>query len=174
MHRNGPPQAFGPSVHVPFREFTQLSPNRDVTPPNERLGVVFHHSVIPFDETIAFMMQPASKASYHVLIGLDGARCTLVPDEEIAWHAGASVFLGRTRCNDFMLGASFAGDTNLAPLTDAQLASALEWLEPRWTQRGWTTACITDHRQISPGRKADLNPAEWARLLAKVTTKFGK
>ena len=52
------------------------------------------------------------------LIRLSG----FVPDEEIAWHAGASTFLGRTRCNDFTLGASFAGDTNVAPLTEAQLA----------------------------------------------------
>jgi len=74
---------------VPFREFIQLSPNRDAAPPNERLGVVFHHSALTFDETVALMMQPASKASYHVLIALDGTRCTLVPDEEIAWHAGA-------------------------------------------------------------------------------------
>jgi AmpD protein len=157
---------------VPFREFTQLSPNRDLTPPNEQLGVVFHHSVISFDETIAFMMLPASKASYHVLIDLDGTRCTFVPDEQIAWHAGASTFLGRTRCNDFTLGASFAGDTNLAPLTDAQIASTLEWLAPRWTQHGWTPACVTDHRQVSPGRKDDLNPAEWSRLLAAITGKF--
>ncbi len=159
---------------MPFREFIQLSPNRDLTPPNERLGVVFHHSVIPFDETIAFMMLPASKASYHVLIDLDGTRCTFVPDEQIAWHAGASTFLGRSRCNDFMLGASFAGDTNAAPLTDAQLASALEWLEPRWKRQGWTTDRITDHRQVSPGRKDDLNPGEWARLWAAIVEKFGK
>jgi len=156
-----------------FPEITRLSPNRDPAPPHEGLGVLFHHSVSSFDETIALMLRPASKVSYHCLIGLDGTRCTLVPDRQIAWHAGASTFLGRSRCNDFLLGVAFAGDTNLAPLTDAQVASALEWLDRRWTKQAWTTDRMTDHRQVSPGRKDDLHPAEWARLHAAIAKRFG-
>jgi N-acetyl-anhydromuramoyl-L-alanine amidase len=159
---------------VPFREFTKLSPNRDLAPPHEQLGIVFHHSVLSFDEAIALMVNPASKVSYHVLIGLDGTRCTLVPDERVAWHAGVSSFRGRARCNDFLLGVSFAGNTNEAPLTDAQIASALEWLAPRWDRHGWTADWMTDHRQVAPGRKDDLHPTEWARLIAVITEKFGK
>ena len=156
-----------------FPEITRLSPNRDSVPPHEGLGVLFHHSVSSFDETVALMLRPASKVSYHCLIGLDGTRCMLVPDRQIAWHAGASTFLGRSRCNDFLLGVAFAGDTNLAPLTDAQVASALEWLDRRWTKQAWTTDRMTDHRQVSPGRKDDLHPAEWARLHAAIAKRFG-
>jgi AmpD protein len=156
-----------------FPETIRLSPNRDLAPANERLGVLFHHSVTAFDPTIALMLNPASKVSYHCLIGLDGTRCTLVPDEGIAWHAGASSFLGRSRCNDFLLGAAFAGDTYRAPLTAAQIDSALEWLGLRWIRHGWTPARITDHRQVSPGRKNDLNPVEWARLHAAIAGNFG-
>jgi AmpD protein len=126
-----------------------------------------------FDETIAFMLRPESQVSYHCLIAPDGTRCTLVADEHIAWHAGASTFLGRSRCNDFLLGLSFAGDTYRDPLTEPQIASALEWLGPRWAQRGWTPAQISDHRQVSPGRKDDLNPPEWARFHAAVVARFG-
>ena len=99
-----------------FPELTRLSPNRDPVPPHECAGVLFHHSVMPFAETLTRLLDPASKVSYHALIDLDGTRCTLVPDEQIAWHAGASSFLGRTRCNDFLLGLAFAGDTNAAHL----------------------------------------------------------
>lgn len=155
-----------------FPEFTRLSPNRDRTPPHEQLGVLFHHSIHSFDETIALMARPASRVSYHGLIAPDGTRCTLVPDGEIAWHAGASQFLGRTRCNDFLLGVAFAGDTYATPLSAAQLASALEWLGPRWARHGWTLDRVTDHRQVAPGRKDDLNPAEWSRLFAAITTRF--
>jgi len=153
------------------RHFESLSPNRSPGP-NERLGVLFHHSEMAFEETIAHMMDPASQVSYHCLIGLDGTRCTLVPDLEVAWHAGASSFLGRSRCNDFLLGVAFAGDTDKQPLTQAQLESALEWLGPRWNALGWGLGRITDHRQASPGRKRDLNPAEWGRLAAAVAAKF--
>jgi AmpD protein len=157
---------------MPFAEIVQLSPNRDAAPRHEQLGVLVHHSVMDFESTIALMLRPESKVSYHCLIAPWGLRCTLVPDEEIAWHAGASNFLRRSRCNDFLLGLAFAGDTNRSPLTDDQIASALEWLASRWTARAWTTAHVTDHRQVSPGRKDDLNPLEWARLHAAITARF--
>lgn len=155
-----------------FREIIRLSPNRDSLPPHEQAGVLFHHSISSFDDTIALMLRPASKVSYHMLIGMDGTRCRLVPDHEIAWHAGTSVFLGRARCNDFLLGVAFAGDTYTAPLTQPQIASALEWLSARWTRRNWTPANMVDHRQVSPGRKDDLNPPEWSRLHAAISARF--
>jgi AmpD protein len=156
-----------------FREIARESPNFDADRRHEQLGAIFHHSVSAFEETIARMSDPASQVSYHVLIDGDGTRCTLVPDEHIAWHAGASAWLGRTRCNDFMLGVAFAGDTYRAPLTESQLASALEWLEPRWRRHCWNVAAMTDHRQAAPGRKDDLNPTEWARLHAAIARRFG-
>jgi N-acetyl-anhydromuramoyl-L-alanine amidase len=155
-----------------YPEIIQFSPNFDAQPVHERLGALFHHSVDPFFPTIARMLQRDSKVSYHVLIAPDGARCRLVRDEHIAWHAGASQFLGRTRCNDFLLGVGFAGDTYVAPLTDAQIGSAVEWLESRWNEYKWTIDRMTDHRQVSPGRKNDLNPGEWERLRAAIAAKF--
>jgi AmpD protein len=156
-----------------FEELQRLSPNRDAMPPHEQLGVIFHHSELGFDETIALMLKPASKVSYHCLIGANGIRCRLVPDSQIAWHAGASAFRGRSRCNDFMLGVAFAGSTYRAPLTREQIASALDWLRPRWKARRWTIDWITDHRQVSPGRKSDLSPVEWERLRAAICAQLG-
>jgi AmpD protein len=156
-----------------FGEFERLSPNRDPGA-HERLGVLFHHSELAFAETIARMLDPASRVSYHCLIDADGTRCTLVPDAEVAWHAGASRFLGRERCNLFLLGVAFAGDTYAAPLSGAQVASALEWLGPRWGPLGWDFGRVTDHRQASPGRKRDLKPSEWDRLAAAIAAEFGR
>jgi AmpD protein len=153
-----------------FPEIERLSPNFAATPVHERRGVLFHHSVKSFDDTIAFMLSAASEVSYHVLIAPDGRRCTLVREEHIAWHAGASVFHGRNRCNDFLLGLAFAGDTYATPLTQEQLDSAREWLATRWQRLGWTAEWMTDHRQVTPGRKDDLNPAEWTRVRAMVET----
>ena len=80
---------------------------------------------------------------------------------------------GRSRCNDFLLGVAFAGDTYAKPLTDEQFASALEWLEARWLRYGWSSDRMTDHRQTAPGRKDDLNPAEWERLRRRIEERFG-
>jgi AmpD protein len=157
---------------MPFPEFQRLSPNRDTAPRHEGLGVLFHHSEIGFEETIAHMLRPESRVSYHCLIAADGSRCTLAADEHVAWHAGVSRFLGRDRCNEFLLGVAFAGDTYRAPLTDPQMASALDWLALRWARRGWSLDRMTDHRQVAPGRKRDLNPPEWDRLRAAIAAEF--
>lgn len=125
-----------------------------------------------FDDTVALMTTGQRPVSYHCLIAPDGTRCTLVQDEQIAWHAGASQFQGRTRCNDFLLGLAFAGDTYAEPLTDRQLASALEWLSGRWHRYHWNLEQMTDHRQVSPGRKNDLNPTEWDRVRAALQGRF--
>jgi AmpD protein len=157
---------------MPFAELAFPSPNFAAAPAHERLGVCFHHSVMDFNTTIAHMLRSESQVSYHVLIAPDGTRATLVIDEHIAWHAGLSVFRERPRCNDFLLGVAFAGDTYAAPLTDEQIASALEWLAPRWRLHRWSSAVMTDHRQISPNRKDDLNPTEWQRLFAAIAERF--
>jgi len=155
---------------MPFPAFDRFSPHWSSEPPHERRGVLFHHSVKSFVDTVAFMTHPDNRVSYHVLIDADGTRCTLVPDEKVAWHAGISTFQGRSGCNAFLLGLAFAGDTYLAPLTEAQLASAREWLEARWRRYQWTTAWMTDHRQAAPGRKDDLNPVEWLRVQTMLAT----
>jgi AmpD protein len=126
-----------------------------------------------FAETLDYMRKSASRVSYHVVIAPDGARARLVAEDRVAWHAGVSAFQGREGCNAFLLGVAFAGDTRVAPLTDAQLASALEWLEPRWALHGWSLPWMTDHRQIAPGRKDDLAPAEWACLHTAIAARFG-
>jgi len=155
-----------------FPEHRHPSPNFAPAPAHELLGVCFHHSVMDFKSTIAHMLRPESQVSYHVLIAPDGTRARLVDDTHIAWHAGVSTFQGRERCNDFLLGVSFAGDTHAAPLTEAQIASALDWLTVRWEHHGWTHAWMTDHRHIAPGRKDDLSPTEWARLITAITARF--
>ena len=157
---------------MPFPEQDRPSRHFDPTGVNERLGVCFHHSVLDFEAAIARLQNPATRATYHVLIDTDGTRARLVEDHRIAWHAGVSSFLGRTHCNAFLLGVSFAGDTYAAPLTEAQIASALDWLAPRWHAHAWTSAVMTDHRQVAPGRKDDLNPVEWTRLLAAISARF--
>jgi AmpD protein len=158
---------------MPYPEYRLLSPNRDDSRRHEAWGVLFHHTELGYEETIARMMDSASRVSYHVVIAADGRRCQLVPDESVAWHAGLSHFAGRDGCNDFMLGLSFEGDTALRPLTEAQIASAIEWLELRWAARGWSIERIADHRQVAPGRKRDLEPCEWNRLRLALIARFG-
>src|SRR5438876_9996349 len=49
------------------------------------------------------------RVSAHFLIGRDGAVMQFVSANERAWHAGASSFGGRERCNDFSIGIDIEG-----------------------------------------------------------------
>jgi AmpD protein len=48
-----------------FPEITRLSPNFSGAPPHEKFGVIFHHSVLSFNETIARMTEAATEVSDH-------------------------------------------------------------------------------------------------------------
>ena len=58
-----------------------------------------------------------------------------------------------------MLGLSFSGDTNERELTGDEVTSAIEWLVPRFEKWGWSKdlSTVTTHREVSPGRKDDVD-----------------
>jgi AmpD protein len=111
----------------------------------------------------SFRAIAALRVSAHFLIRRDGALVQFVPGTDRAWHAGASRWKGRERCNDFSIGVELEG-TDERPYTARQyrrLAALLRRLSARWP----TLADIAGHSDIAPGRKTDPGPAfDWARL----------
>lgn len=112
-----------------------------------------------------FMGIAGFKVSAHLLIRRDGEVVQFVAFGARAWHAGASEFRGRTRCNDFSIGVELEG-TDEVPYTArqyARLATVAKLLMcgfPAITQ-----ARIVGHSDIAPGRKTDPGPSfEWPRL----------
>jgi N-acetyl-anhydromuramoyl-L-alanine amidase len=51
----------------------------------------------------------ALQVSSHFLVRRDGALLQFVPVHLRAWHAGASSWRGRSRCNDFSIGIELEG-----------------------------------------------------------------
>jgi N-acetyl-anhydromuramoyl-L-alanine amidase len=104
------------------------------------------------------------KVSAHFLIRRDGELIQFVPCSMRAWHAGESLWKGRTRCNDFSVGVELEG-TGEVPYTDAQydrLAALTRALELRYG-----IADIAGHSDIAPGRKDDPGPSfDWKRYRA--------
>ena len=125
------------------------------------LGVLFHHSGMGFDETIERMLGPGEPGELPLPDRhADGTRCSLVPDTEVAWHAGR-LTVPRARALQRLPArrSRLRATPTPPPFPAAQVASALEWLGARWARLGWGLDRITDHRQASPGRKQDLNPS---------------
>lgn len=112
------------------------------------------------------------RVSSHFLIRRDGELVQFVSADHRAWHAGVSRFDGRERCNDFSLGVELEGTDELA-YTDAQYDCLLRLvgaIQQRWP--AITTARVTGHEHIAPGRKTDPGSAfDWLRLFAGLAKK---
>jgi N-acetyl-anhydromuramyl-L-alanine amidase AmpD len=111
-------------------------------------------------------MNPASRVSYHAIVAKDGKRTVLADPDERPWHAGVSSWRGRRDLNSWSVGAAFEGDTYDRALGEAEMASMADYLLPIMKRYNLAQGDITDHRTVSPGRKDDLNPTEFARFKA--------
>jgi N-acetyl-anhydromuramyl-L-alanine amidase AmpD len=132
-------------------------------------GVVFHHSCGGLAGTIDWCCRKESQVSYHYVIAEDGDIHELAAPTSRAWHAGKSSFKGRSDCNSFMIGIAFTGDTYKRTLTVAEIESARELTKSLVNQFNIKPEMITDHRTVSPGRKDDLNPVEFSRLMKELS-----
>lgn len=103
-----------------------------------------------------------ARVSAHLLIERDGRITQFASFERRAWHAGASEFQGRARCNDFSVGIELEG-SDFEAYTDAQyseLNAALAALCASYAVR-----CVCGHSDIAAERKTDPGPFfEWHRL----------
>ncbi|MGR8930482.1 MAG: 1,6-anhydro-N-acetylmuramyl-L-alanine amidase AmpD [Gammaproteobacteria bacterium] len=105
------------------------------------------------------------KVSAHVLIRRDGGLVQYVPFDRRAWHAGASNYLGRERCNDFSIGIELEGsvDCEYTELQYRQLAELITHLLKNYPMLN--SDRIVGHSDIAPGRKTDPGPYfDWIRL----------
>jgi AmpD protein len=96
------------------------------------------------------------RVSAHFLVRRDGRIVQFVPCDLRAWHAGASAWEGRERCNDFSIGVEVEG-TDRRPYALPQYR-ALAWLTRALLAR-YPIADIVGHEDIAPGRKTDPGPA---------------
>ena len=166
-----------------------FSPNCDDRPPATTIDLIVIHGIsLPpgefggpwIDALFSNALDPKAhpfflsiqdvKVSAHLFIRRDGEVVQYVPFYRRAWHAGASSFQGRERCNDFSIGIELEG-TDYDPYTNdqyCQLATIIQALCQIYP--GITPERITGHADIAPGRKTDPGPVfDWRRLRALFT-----
>ena len=120
---------------------------------------------LPADAHSYFAQIAGLTVSSHLLIRRDGSFVQYVPFHLRAWHAGASNYCGRERCNDFSIGIELEG-TDDAPYAAAQyraLTGAIRALCAAYPSL--SPEHVTGHSDVAPGRKTDPGPAfDWDRL----------
>lgn len=104
------------------------------------------------------------KVSSHLLIDRGGELTQYVPFDRKAWHAGDSIYCGKSDCNDYSIGIELEG-TDFEPFTDKQYISLVTITDlllndyPCLNQDR-----IVGHSEVSPGRKTDPGPHfDWNR-----------
>lgn len=140
--------------------------------------IVVHYTAEDFSSSLATLTD--REVSAHYLIPRQppqragkGIVWQLVPEQQLAWHAGPSFWRGATRINDTSIGIELVNRgyrrtlTGLEwqPFTAAQIA-ALEALLRDITQRyGIAAENIVGHSDIAPQRKQDPGPQfPWQQL----------
>lgn len=157
-----------------------LSPNHDERPPDTQIELLVIHNIsLPpgefggsaIIELFTNRLDPAAhpyyatiadrRVSAHFLIRRDGETIQFVPCGDRAWHAGASEWRGRGRCNDFSIGIELEGSDEM-PFEDAQYEALAELILA--LRARYPVADLAGHSDIAPGRKTDPGPHfDWAR-----------
>lgn len=104
----------------------KLSPNTSGTLSKPSL-IVMHYTASGGENPLGdanYLSQKAAKASAHIVVGRDGTIKQIVPFNVRAWHAGVSVWRGRSNVNDFSIGIEI---DNWGPLTRTEGGQFKSW-----------------------------------------------
>lgn len=102
------------------------------------------------------------QVSAHFFVRRSGRVLQFAGTEARAWHAGVSVWRGRSNCNDWSVGIELEGleGGHFEPAQYRATARLLRSLAGRHP-----IAEVVGHEHIAPGRKADPGPGfDWLRL----------
>lgn len=140
-------------------------------PPGEFGGpwidALFTNSLPP-DAHPYFEQVAGLRVSAHALVRRDGEVVQYVPFQRRAWHAGASSWQGRERCNDYSVGIELEGtDASAYEPAQYEVLARLVALLCR-AYPGLSTERVVGHSDVAPGRKSDPGIAfDWPLLRAR-------
>lgn len=133
-------------------------------------------NALPSDAHPYFAQVAGLKVSSHALIRREGDLVQYVPFHRRAWHAGASSYRGRERCNDFSIGIELEG-ADERPYEPVQYRKLVELIVALCgAYPSLSVERIAGHSDVAPGRKTDPGPAfDWPRfraMLRSATERF--
>lgn len=159
------------------------SPNCEPRPEGEAVSLVVLHNISlpPFEygsntveqlftnrinpeEHPFFSVIHTLRVSSHFFITRTGEAVQFISCDDMAYHAGASSFRGRQKCNLFSVGIELEG-CDFEPFAEAQYQTLHALLSD--LQRNYPIEAVTGHQDIAPDRKTDPGHFfDWPRLIA--------
>jgi len=161
------------------KEGYQLDTRRQAQAAYPRIKVlVIHYTADDFDNSLATLTD--KQVSSHYLVPAVPPRYNgkpriwqLVPEQELAWHAGISAWRGATRLNDTSIGIELenrgwqksAGVKYFAPFEPAQIQALIPLAKDIIARYHIKPENVVAHADIAPQRKDDPGPLfPWQQL----------
>ena len=161
------------------KEGYQLDTRRQAQAAYPRIKVlVIHYTADDFDSALATLTD--KQVSSHYLVPAVPPRYNgkpriwqLVPEQELAWHAGISAWRGATRLNDTSIGIELenrgwqksAGVKYFAPFEPAQIQALIPLAKDIIARYHIKPENVVAHADIAPQRKDDPGPLfPWQQL----------
>ena len=115
--------------------------------------------------------------SAHYTIGKDGTIAQHVRDTDRAWHAGKSIWKGRSSCNDYCIGIELVNlNDGVDPYPEAQHQANVALCAYLCHRYNISTDDIMGHYDIAIplGRKTDPRNYDLNRLRREVSARLGR
>lgn len=161
------------------KEGYQLDTRRQAQAAYPRIKVLaIHYTADDFDSSLATLTD--KQVSSHYLVPAVPPRYNgkpriwqLVPEQELAWHAGISAWRGATRLNDTSIGIELenrgwqksAGVKYFAPFEPAQIQALIPLAKDIIARYHIKPENVVAHADIAPQRKDDPGPLfPWQQL----------
>lgn len=160
-----------------YRVVAYPTPNYNKDRINQVMGIVLHHTAEPtVEKSLAILSSPTKKVGTHAVIDTDGTRYIMAEPDVATYHAGRSILDGHEGCNYCTVGIEFQGNTLVAPLTDDQIASGIEYILPIMAKYNIPLKNIVTHEMVRTAYmqkypkkrcsvKVDITPTEYARFM---------
>ncbi|WP_342321340.1 N-acetylmuramoyl-L-alanine amidase [Kosakonia sp. BYX6] len=143
--------------------------------------LVIHYTADDFDVSLATLTDKQVSAHYLIPANPPLHRgkpriWQLVPEQELAWHAGPSFWRGATRINDTSIGIELenrgwrntAAGKQFAPFAPAQITALIPLVKDILTRYNIAPQNVVAHADIAPQRKDDPGPLfPWQALAAQ-------
>lgn len=144
-------------------------------------SIVIHYTAEAFSTSLATLTDKEVSVHYLIPARPPQYRGTpliwqLVPEKQLAWHAGVSYWRGATRLNDTSIGIELVNPgyrntpqgRQFYPYPSGQIAALLPLLEDLIHRYDVKPQNIVGHSDIAPQRKQDPGPLfPWAQLAAQ-------
>lgn len=129
--------------------------------------LVLHHTALDLEASLRVLRY--RDVSAHYVLATDGVAYRILNDDEVAWHAGISMWRGRKRVNSRSIGVEIVNlDGNRSPYPETQIAALIELCRRIMAENpGIRPGNVVGHADVAPKRKVDPGSMfPWKRLAA--------